>query len=325
MTASPKLPAPAGPVSGALIAQLSGRVQDLTRVRPDGADPIGRDIQLALFVAYELSYRGFHGADPTWEWDADLVGLRGRLERSFLQHLRRCAGDVAGTDARAELRRPAGEPPDGPTYFLRTAGTWQQMCEYFVHRSVFHLKEPDLLAWVIPRLAGAAKAALVAAEFQHYGAGTAAQMRQRLFAELMSAAGLDGGYLAYLDLVPAEALAPVNMVSMFGLNRSLRGAAIGHFAAAEMTRAPAARQLVPALQRLRAPAACARFYPDRVAPDVVSERSGDDVVGGLLADEPELEADVVLGIRAHHVLEDRLAERMVKCWADGETSLLHPL
>ncbi len=325
MTASPKLPAPAGPVSGALIAQLSGRVQDLTRVRPDGADPMGRDIQLALFVAYELSYRGFRGTDQAWEWDADLVGLRGRLERSFLQHLRRCAGDVAGTDAQAEMRRPTGEPPDGPAHFLRTAGTWQQMCEYFVHRSVYHLKEPDLQVWVIPRLADAAKAALMAMAYQHYGATTAAHMRQRLFADLLSAAGLDGGYLAYLDLVPAEALAAVNAVSMFGLNRSLRGAAIGHLAAAEMACPPASQQLVSALQRLRAPAACARFYRDRIAPDVVSERVVDDVVGGLLADEPELAADVVLGIRARHVVEDRLAEHMVKCWADGETSLRHPL
>lgn len=324
MTVSPKLPAPAGPVSGALIAQLSGRVQDLTRVRPDGADPMGRDIQLALFVAYELCYRGFRGTDPTWEWDADLVGLRGRLERSFLGHLRRCAGDITGTDVWAEIRRPAGGQSDGPAHFLRTEGTWQQMCEYFVHRSVYHLKEPDLQAWLIPRLAGAAKAAVVAVQYQNYGAGTAAHMRQRIFAELMSAAGLDGGYLAYLDMVPAEALAAVNAVSMFGLNRSLRGAAIGHFAA-EMTSAPASQRLVQALHRLRAPAACARFYRDRIEPDAVSGRLVDDIVGGLLADEPELEADVVLGIRARHIVEDRLAARMVKCWADGETSLLRSL
>ena len=45
------------------------------------------------------------------------------------------------------------------------------MCEYFVHRSIYHLKEGDPHAWLIPRLTGQAKAAFVAIEFDEYGAG----------------------------------------------------------------------------------------------------------------------------------------------------------
>ena len=47
------------------------------------------------------------------------------------------------------------EPVDGEglSYFLRDEGTWEQMREYFVHRSIYHFKEADPHAWLIPRLA----------------------------------------------------------------------------------------------------------------------------------------------------------------------------
>ena len=33
------------------------------------SDPYGLDLQLALYMCYELHYRGFSGVDPTWEWN----------------------------------------------------------------------------------------------------------------------------------------------------------------------------------------------------------------------------------------------------------------
>ncbi|MGW2997108.1 iron-containing redox enzyme family protein, partial [Streptomyces sp. NPDC001193] len=33
------------------------------------ADPWGEDLQLALYVLYELHYRGFEGVDDEREWD----------------------------------------------------------------------------------------------------------------------------------------------------------------------------------------------------------------------------------------------------------------
>jgi hypothetical protein len=41
------------------------------------SDPLSIDLQLALYVCYELHYRGFAGVDPGWEWDASLLHLRG--------------------------------------------------------------------------------------------------------------------------------------------------------------------------------------------------------------------------------------------------------
>jgi Iron-containing redox enzyme len=214
----------------------------------------------------------------------------------------------------------------GPSYWLRDNGTWEQMREYFVHRSLYHLKEGDPHAWAIPRLTGQAKASFVAIEFDEYGAGRGPHVHQQLFADLLAAAGLESSYLAYLDVVPAESLAVVNLMSLFGLHRRLRGAAIGHFAATEITSPPGSRRLVEALQRLAAPQECVAFYREHVEADAVHEQVVRvDVVGDLVAREPRLEADVVFGIRAHAAVEDRLADAIMTSWKAAETSLRRPL
>jgi hypothetical protein len=50
-----------------------------------------------------------------------------------------------------------------------------------------------------------------------------------------------------------------------------------------------------------------------------------DVVGGLLDAEPELAADVTLGIQATGFLEDRLAGHLSDSWDRGVSSLRRPL
>jgi len=50
-----------------------------------------------------------------------------------------------------------------------------------------------------------------------------------------------------------------------------------------------------------------------------------DVVADLVAREPHLEADVIFGIRARDVVEDRLADHLMQCWTAGRSSLRRPL
>lgn len=310
-----------GPPSHDHLAHVSSSVRD--------SDPYGLDLQLALCMCYELHYRGFAGVDPTWEWNPDLLHLRAELERAFLAGVRRDVGPVEpGRTAAKEMEAISIEAVDGtgPSYFLRDIGTWPQMREYFVHRSVYHLKEGDPHAFAIPRLTGGAKAAFVAIEFDEYGAGQGPRVHQQLFADLLAAADLDSTYLGYLDAVPAEALAVVNLMSMFGLHRWLRGAAIGHFAATEITSPPGSRRMVQALDRLGAPLACIAFYGEHVEADAVHEQVVRlDVVGDLVAREPQLERDVVFGIRASAVLEDQLADTIMACWKQDKSSLRIPL
>jgi Iron-containing redox enzyme len=329
----PRLPAAHGPLSMAVRRCLTEPAphEQLTRIGTSvhDSDPYGLDLQLALYMCYELHYRGFAGVDPGWEWNPGLLHLRAQLERVFLAGVRRDVGPIdPDRTAQAEMDDLSIEASDGtgPSYWLRDNGTWDQMREYFVHRSLYHLKEGDPHAFAIPRLTGQAKASFVAIEFDEYGAGHGAKLHQQLFADLLTAAGLDATYLAYLDAVPAEALALVNLMSLFGLHRELRGAAIGHFASTEITSPPGSRRLVDALRRFAAPPECVTFYSEHVEADAVHEQVvRHDVVGSLVAAEPHLASDVVFGIRAHAAVEDRLAEVIMTAWKADETSLRRPL
>jgi Iron-containing redox enzyme len=329
----PRLPRARGPLSAAVLELLGRRATrnhlERTDVPLGEADPLGLDLQLALYVCYELHYRGFTGVDSRWEWDGGLLHLRSRMEDAFLAAVRALTGDIDPTDSAAdEMDLLSAEPVDGDglSYFLRDTASWEQVCEYFVHRSLYHLKEGDPHAFVIPRLIGQAKASFVAVEFDEYGAGRGAQLHQSLFADLLQAADLDSGYLNYLEYVPAPALAVVNLMSMFGLHREWRGAAVGHFAATEITSPPGSRRIAQGLRRLGAPAACTAFYDEHVEADAVHEqvvRTG--VVADLVQREPALDADVVFGIRAMTAVEDQLADYLLSHWKSGMSSLVRPL
>ena len=332
ITVEPALPAAHGPLSTAvrrILTTPASREPSGIGASVRDSDPYGLDLQLALYMCYELHYRGFASVDPEWEWNPALLRLRAELERVFLAGVRRDVGPIdADHTAAAEMDALAIEPREGtgPSWYLRDSGTWEQMREYFVHRSLYHLKERDPHAFAIPRLLGTAKAAFVAIEFDEYGAGRGPHMHQQLFADLLHAAELDSTYLAYLDAVPAEALAAVNLMSLFGLHRRLRGVFVKDSASTEITSPPGSRRMVDALQRMQAPAACANFYREHVEADAVHEHVVRiDVVGDLLAREPHLESDVVFGIRAHAAVEDRLAEVLMTSWQQGRSSLRRPL
>ncbi|MFD3920011.1 iron-containing redox enzyme family protein [Streptomyces sp. NPDC058595] len=298
---------------------------------PDGAvqaaDPYGEDLHLALYLCYEQHYRGFAGVDPAWEWAPALLGLRAGLERRFLHALRQdtedrpCAADEAFAGILAE-------PVDGVglSHFLRDEGELWQLREYAAQRSLYHLKEADPHLWVVPRLRGRAKAGMVAVEFDEYGGGRAERMHSRLFADLMTDLGLDTTYGRYVDAATAETLASVNLMSVFGLHRALRGALVGHFAAVEVTSSPASHRLAQAMRRAGAGDAAVHFYAEHVEADAVHEQVvRRDVVGGLLADEPWLEADVAFGVAATDLLDTRVGERTLAAWHDGRSSLRTPL
>jgi hypothetical protein len=324
----PAPPVPRGPLSEAVVAILAGPPTGRwtgPAPRP-GTDPYGDDLQLALYACYELHYRGFAGVDPDWEWDPGLIGFRQRLERAFLAAVR--ADVPRHDDVDSALEGLLVEPVDGTgiSYHLRDAGSWEQMRENTALRSTYHLKEADPHAFVIPRLDGAAKAALVAVEFDEFGGGHADRMHSRLFADLMAGMGLSTRYGGYLDATPAPMLAIVNLMTLFGVHRSLRGALVGHFTAAEISTAPSARRMAQALRRLGAPAPCVFFYTEHIEADAVHEQvMRHEVVGDLLDRQPELTADVILGIDGTVLLEDRLAGHVLGAWRAGAGALRAPL
>jgi hypothetical protein len=326
----PVLPRARGPVSAAVLDVLAGRrpAAELAGVVPDPSevDPLGGDLQLALYACYELHYRSFDGVADDLEWDPDLLALRARLEAPFLDAVR--ARVDGGDDVEAAVEALLVEPTEGsgPSWHLARDGERWQLDEYVALRSLYHLKEADPQAWVIPRLdgvAGRAKASLMTVEHDEYGAGRPERVHARIYAEMMAGLGLDTTYGAYLDVAPAPVLATVNIMSLFGLHRRWRGAAVGQFALIEITSPPGAARLLTAIERLGLPPEVTEFYAEHVEADAVHEQLvRKDLLAGLLEREPELAADVVLGLQASTVLEDLLADYVVGCWSAGTSSLV---
>jgi hypothetical protein len=163
-----------------------------------------------------------------------------------------------------------------------------QVLEFLVHRSAYQLKEADPHSWAIPRLAGAPKAALVEIQADEYGGGRPERVHARLFADAMDALGLDSTYGAYLDHIPGVTLATVNLMSLCGLHRRLRGAITGHLALFEMTSSIPNRRYAAGLRRLGVedPRALA-FFDEHVEADAVHEQiAAVDLAGGLARMEP---------------------------------------
>jgi hypothetical protein len=143
----------------------------------------------------------------------------------------------------------------------------------------------------------------------------------------MAALGLDAGYGRYVDHLPAETLATVNLMSLCGLHRRLRGAIVGHLALFEMTSSLPNRRYAGGLRRLGfdLPQAT-RFFDEHVEADAVHENiAAVDLAGGLARQEPKLTSQILWGARALVAVETRWARHVMGAWEDGRCSLRAPL
>ncbi|MBV9161425.1 MAG: iron-containing redox enzyme family protein [Pseudonocardiales bacterium] len=329
--AAPALPAPRGLLSAAVLDTLGDTTAVSSAAQVGAAvlqqaDPYGADLQLALYCCYELHYRGFTGVSDDLEWDPGLLGLRRRLERLFLTALR--AEVPGGTDVAAVLDSLLVEPVDAwsVSHHLRYAGQLWQLREYVAQRSLYHLKEADPHAWVIPRLTGPAKVALVTVEHDEYGSGNPGRMHAQLFADMMTELGLCAEYGTYLGAAPAAILAEVNFMSLCGLHRRMRGAMIGQLVTAELTSSPSSDRLVRAMRRLGCGPAAIEFFAEHIETDAVHEQLvRHSVIAPLLTAEPELAGDVVFGIQASTLLANRFSDLLLRRWAQGLSALRTPL
>lgn len=312
------LPPPRGALSDSISAALSGpfreQVPDLPAV--GGADH--DDAAISLWVLHQLHYRGFDGVDERWEWHPDLHAVRWLLEGDLEERLRKRMPPLTTTgDVVADIRAVIAGA-DGPSLarHLQQRGSRDQALDLLRQRSIYHLLEADPTSWVVPRMPGGrAKAALLEIQFDEYGAGTPARLHHDLFARGMEACGLvpDPGHYAG-EALP-EVLEQNNAVTMFGLHRRLRGAALGHFAVFEATSSIPSRQLVQGFERLEVADAVIAYYDEHVEADAVHEQLAlRDVCAGAVEDEPALAEDVLLGAWSCVDLEHRTAEAMLRRW-----------
>lgn len=332
MIAVMRLPEPRGPLTAALRTDLtSGTLAAATvdlaeAAAAAAADPLrDDDLQLALAVCYELHYRGFDDVAETWEWHPELLRLRAFLERAHTAALRALAGAVAVPGEPVDRQLAAlVAADDGPSLstFMARRGSLEQWREYLTLRSVYHLKEADPHTFALPRLSGRAKAAMVEIQADEYGGGSAARMHSELFAGMMRDLGLDDGYGALWNDAPAVAFASVNTMSLFGLHRRWRGAALGHLACVEMTSSEPSRRYAAGLRRLGFTAATAVFYDEHVEADAVHEQiAAVDMCGSLVAAEPALVPDVLFGAACSLAMDGLAAAHLLGAWSSGRSAL----
>jgi len=324
------LPHSPGPLTAVLFHELRQRPHRLPPiVLPDAVEPlVDEDLQLALYVLYELHYRGFDGVDERWEWEPSLLAVRSVLEDIFEGGLYYAIGppdsdvSIAPEDMDVALRGVA-DADDAPSLspYLERDGTAEQFREFAIHRSAYQLKEADPHSWAIPRLSGPPKAALVEIQADEYGGGRADRVHAQLFANAMTALGLDATYGAYLGVTPAVTLATVNLMSMMGLHRRWRGGIVGHLALFEMTSSLPNARYARGLRRLGLDAAT-EFFDEHVEADSVHENiAATDLAGGLARAEPQLTGEILWGARALVELEARWGRHLLDSWDRGVSSL----
>jgi hypothetical protein len=318
------LPEPRGAVTDLLLSALPGGVSRLPAADPSSDE----DLHLALYLCYELHYRGLPGVDDRWEWDPSLLALRGALEDLFEAELRREVPLPRPRRAMDLELREIEEADTAPSLsrHLEREGTLEHYLEFVVHRSAYQLMEADPHSWALPRLTGGPKAAMVEIQADEYGGGDADRIHAALFARTMEALGLDSRHGAYVDHVPAATLATVNLMSMFGLHRRLRGAIVGHLALFEMTSTVPNRRYGNGLRRLGFDGDATAFYDEHVVADAVHENvAAVDLAGGLARQDPTLAPDILWGAAALVELEGRFARHLLESWADGRSSLRTPI
>jgi hypothetical protein len=317
------LPPDRGPISRHVIQTLSDPETRGASIAIDTDDVIeDADAQLALWLLYELHYRGFDCVPADREWDTALIELRRTLEGAFERQLRDDVADRLSdlpqdADVSEHLVRliEADDSPSAAAYLQRHADL-EQVLDFLRQRSVQQLKESDPQSFVLPRIDGPAKVALAELQYDEYGSGRRERLHAKLFADALRGAGLDAEYGAYLDECSALSLASANVMSLFGINRRLRGAAMGHLAAFEATSSMPSRRIAAGIERVGLPPEVADYFHEHVEADSVHEQVAiHDICGGLVEAEPELRADVLFGAAACLHLAGRASAELLERWS----------
>lgn len=330
-----------GPCSDAIAAILAGdggtdleALPALAASAAAGADdPVtDDDLQLSLFLLYAIAYGSLGQAGAELEWEPRLLATRAHLEGAFERGLRARVqhppAPAPHREAVAETLFEMAAPQPGPSLsrFIARKASRAQALEFLIQHSIYTLREADAHSWVIPRLTGEAKAALIEIQADEYGGGRTERMHQVMYARTMRQAGLDERYGAYVDAVPSIVLASFNMMTMFGLHRRLRGAAVGHLAAFEMTSSIPCRFVAEGLRRLGFGDAVAAYYDEHVEADSVHEQiAGRDLAGSLAEDEPQLVEDILFGAACCLDIDGAASEQMLQAWERGVSSLRSPV
>ena len=335
-----RLPRPRGPLSSHLLTLLREPVHRdralhqvaATAVRVAETVLADEDVQLGLLMLQELDHDGLDGVDEGRERSPDVLTARAVLEDAVEAELRAEVAPAVQRATRDARRDPAAAifaltdgDADGPSLagHLQRLATRRQLDEFLVHRSILQLREADGHTWLIPRLSGRPKAALVEVQTDEYGGGRLERMHAQMYADTLLAAGLEPEYGHYLDQVPATTLALHTTARMFGQQRRLRGATAGHLAGVEATSSMPNRRVAAAVRRLGLGDRAAAYFDEHVVADAVHEQVVvRDLCAGLIEQQPGLLEDVLFGVLSCLLLDARMGTAILGAWEARSSSLL---
>lgn len=333
-----RLPEPCGPLSDgvvrALVAAPDGpHALAEPRAMGDVTYPLtDRDFQLALWILFELHYQGFEDVPDGAEWDPLLIVSRAALERTFEHAVRQLVRESAPVEDTApeELttaltRMTIADGPSEVARFLQRRATREEFCSYLAERAVYHLRESDPQSFVLPRIGGAAKVALAELQYDEYGGGRPERLHQAMFADALASLDMPTDLAPYVAAADGATLASVNLMSLFALNRRLRGAAMGHLAAFEATSSLPCDQILQGARRLGLPEEVGAYYDEHVEADAVHEQLAIHAIcGGLVEAEPHLAQDVLFGAAACLTVDGLAGTVLLERWKAERTASREP-
>ncbi len=311
------LPVPVGPLSEAAIQLLSGPTDATWPPLPvaDGDDAgdddaFDDDRQLALYILNETHYAGWTSVSDDFEWHPAVHDLRRRLNSWFEAALRRSLPSDR-TDPLAEAERLLDTPGPSVSAFLAESGTIDDLRRSMVFRSPYQSKEADPHTFALPRFSGEVKRVLCDIQAGEYGVGHRSSHAE-LFAAAMVGLDLDPTPNAHVDRCGGAALATSNLVTLGSMQRRLRGVTLGQLALFEMDSVVPNGRMVTACDRLGLPASVRRFFDVHVMADAEHEVL---VKRAFLTDYPKIEPaqvdNLLLGMRAQHLIDRRVAAELV--------------
>lgn len=329
-----------GPISSALLKVLNSspaESQEMLASLPDSIREVSAnsqnliyddDLQLSLLILQSLHYGSLLPADDAWEWNPTMTEARNIIENEFEKQLRLdvslppLPAPDAESVSKALFALTSPQPGPSQARYIAKEAKHEEIIEFVILRSVYTLKEADPQTWAIPRLEGRAKAALVEIQTDEYGAGRKERMHSEIFARLMRSLGLDSTYGAYLDLVPAITIASFTMMGLFGMNRRLRGAMAGHYAAYEMTSSLPNRLLGDGFRRFGYGSDVTDYFDEHVEADAIHEQiAGRDLAGGVVEGDSSFLTDVMFGANASLTIDGWAGERALNRWQQGQSAL----
>ena len=303
------------PPAAAALVSLAGDVA--RRAFDEGDEDALRTAHRAMYALHAQSAWSPVDAVRVNEHDVTLAAVLRELERGFERELSRFEVPSDMPDDPAlfgpwltdlALSRDLPQiPATGMGPFIRDEITLDQLREIVAQRSLFFLKEPDPWAMVIPSLRGKAKAGLLDLLLDEYGWGRHDHMHSTVYEVLMERLGLDTGYDAYFDRTAWQFLAGMNLQGMYARHRRLCRRMYGYIYLVEADSPDSMRHYLAGWERLGVEdPAVTKFYELHVTADEGHQEVAlDELIGPVVADEPDARADIARGVvegRAVHAL-----------------------